>query len=393
MPCTLYHGDAGYDNKHPGDAYSGSITHPWLARLEVSLAPISRISQIWPCTLPFFRETPMTLIALDAMGGDFSPRMPVEGALQAMRKGDMSVALVGNKALLHQELNRLGGAATYLQNRLSIVSATEKVEMEESATAPLKDKPDASIRVACRQVTEGAAGAMVSAGHTGATMVAAKHTFGTLPGIERPAIATSIPLRRGNILLLDGGANVDCKPAYLLQFARMGQLYARRVSGVEKPRVGLLNIGNEPGKGNDLVRQAHRLLSAEIPEFVGNLEPREMYRGKADVVVCDGFVGNLVLKTAEATGAQLRLLMRETPGRSPLIKVGVWMIQGFLTELLRRTDYREIGGSLLLGLNGVAVVAHGASSAKSMYNALRLARDCAESGLIDALNETFSTIN
>ena len=329
----------------------------------------------------------MSLIALDAMGGDFAPRAPVEAALRAVRNEGMQVALVGRPEELEAELARQGSPT----EGLSLVPAAEKVEISEAPTILLKEKKHTSIGVAFDQLAAGKAAAVVGAGHTGAMMVAGKHKLGALKGVERPAIATPLPLRRGTCLLLDSGANVDCRPAYLVQFARMGVQYARLINGLDQPRVGLLNIGTEPGKGNDLTRQAYPLLKAALPGFVGNLEPRDVFRGKADVVVCDGFVGNLVLKTAETVGAQMRLLVRDSTARSPMARLGAWLLQGVQGELLRRTDHREIGGSLILGVNGVAVVAHGASNARSLINAMRLARDCAEGGLVKALAAEFDS--
>ena len=241
------------------------------------------------------------------------------------------------------------------------------------------------MRLACALVAQGRAQAALSAGHTGALMVAAKHELGTLPGIDRPAIATPLPLRRGSSVLLDSGANVDCKPHYLHQFALMGQVYARVVGGIAAPRVALLSNGSEAGKGNELTRQAYALLSAALPGFVGNVEGRDLFRGKADVLVCDGFVGNLVLKTAEAADTQMRLLMKESIAHSPLARLGALLLRGVFRELRRRTDYREVGGSLLLGLGGVALVCHGASNARTLFNAVQVAARCVEGGLVPAL--------
>jgi len=246
------------------------------------------------------------------------------------------------------------------------------------------------VRLACELVARGEAGAAVSAGNSGALMVAAKHALGMVPGVERPAIATALPLKRGAAILLDSGANVDCKPAFLLQFARMGALYARQVLDVDRPRVALLSNGAEPGKGNDLVRRAYALLQAAPLDFVGNLEARDLLRGRADVIVCDGFVGNLVLKTAEGIGQQLRLLTRETLTRSVLGWIGYLLMRRLFTELARRTDYREVGGSPLLGLNGVVIVCHGSSQARTIAGGIAMAARCVEAGLIRALAEQWS---
>lgn len=332
----------------------------------------------------------MTTIALDAMGGDFAPRVPVEAAVRALRATDCHIVLVGDAAVLEAELGRRGHRAERSGDRLRIEHTPEAVTGQDAPTAPLRDKPRASVRVACALVARGEAQAAISAGPTGALMVAAKHELGTLPGIDRPAIATPLPLRRGTSVLLDSGANVDCKPHYLQQFALMGQVYARVVAGIAQPRVALLSNGAEPGKGNELTRAAWPLLEGAVPGFVGNLEGRELFRGRADVLVCDGFVGNLVLKTAEAADTQMRLLMKESIARSPLARLGALLMRGVFAELRRRTDYREIGGSLLLGLNGVALVCHGASNARTLSNAVQVAAACVSGRLVEALAAEFA---
>lgn len=323
----------------------------------------------------------MTVIALDAMGGDFAPRVTVAGAARAVRDGAVEVLLVGDEARLAPELAQHRHEAS----RLRIVHTPQSVAMEDAASVVLREKPRASVRVACELVASGAAHAAVSAGNSGALMVAAKHALGTVPGVERPAIATALPLKRGAAILLDSGANVDCKPAYLLQFALLGSIYARHVLGVERPRVALLSNGAEPGKGNELVRLAYPLLAAAAFDFVGNLEARDLLRGRAEVIVCDGFVGNAVLKTAEGIGQQMRLLTRETLSRSPLGWIGYFLMRRLFAELARRTDYHEVGGSPLLGLNGVAIVCHGSSQARTIASGIAIAQKCAESGLIQAV--------
>lgn len=328
----------------------------------------------------------MTVIAVDAMGGDFAPRAPVQAAVRAARDARCTVILVGDEALLTAELGRISPRPAGVRIR----HASQQVAATDAPTVLLRHKADASVRVAFELLRDGTADAVISAGNTGAIMVAGKHVLGTLPGVERPAIATPIPHRHGACLLIDSGANVDCKPHYLVQFARMGQVYARALLGAPRPRVGLLSNGSEPGKGNDLVRQAFPLLSEHVPEFLGNVEPRELFRRRADVVVCDGFVGNLVLKTAEAAGSQLRMLVRRAVARSPLARVLGRMMRSLFAKLLRRTDAREIGGSLLVGLNGIAIVCHGGSNPYTLYNAIRVARDGVERGVLQSLQQEFA---
>ena len=328
----------------------------------------------------------MTVIALDAMGGDFAPRIPVEAALRIAREGVCNVVLVGDQEQLEAELDRHKSP----RDGLRIHHTSEWIEMGESPVEALRRKRQASIRVAFDLVANGEASAAVSAGHSGAMMVAGKLALDTIPGIDRPAIATPLPHKRGVTLLLDSGANVDCKPPFLVQFAHMGAIYARAVLDTKNPQVALLSNGAEAGKGNELTRQAYALLEQEPINFLGYLEPKDMFRGKADVIVCDGFIGNLVLKTAEAASVEVRLLLKESTFRGPLTRIGFLLLRRFFLDLARRTDYREIGGSLLLGLRGGAVVCHGASNARTVYNAIRLATRCGEHGLTEALNQSLS---
>ena len=292
----------------------------------------------------------MIWVAVDAMGGDDAPRHVVEGALAAARDADLGVMLVGPTALLDAEVRRHAGVDP---SRIRLVEAPEVVTMAESPSAALRRKPGASIRIAADAVARGEAVGLFSAGHTGATVLAAHAAFGMLPGVDRPALAATIPTPNRRAVLLDVGASVECRPQHLLQFAVMGRVYARVALGIEAPRVGLLSIGEEATKGNELTREAHRLLAAALPSFIGNVEARDVYRGQADVIVCDGFTGNVALKISEG-----------------LIEV----IAGLLSEKVSvMTDYAEYGGAPLLGVNGVTIVGHGRSSAKAVRNAVTMA--------------------
>jgi glycerol-3-phosphate acyltransferase PlsX len=324
----------------------------------------------------------MTVIALDAMGGDFAPRAPVEAAVRAVRELPCRVILVGDGQAIEPVLARHG----HDPSRVWIEHAPQHILMEESPAEALRRKPEASVRVAFDLVKAGKAQGAVSAGNSGAMVVAGKLALDTLQGIDRPAMATHLPHLRGQTLLLDSGANVDCKPHYLLQFAMMGAIHARLVLEAAQPRVALLSNGVERGKGNDLARQAYGLLESSGLNFVGNLEPRDLFKAKADVIVCDGFVGNLVLKTAEAAGAETRVLLRESIAGSPIARLGHWLMRGFFLDMARRTDYREVGGSLLLGLRGVGIVCHGASNPRTIYNGIRLAAQCVERQLVGEID-------
>src|SRR3954454_6334117 len=238
----------------------------------------------------------MLWVAVDAMGGDFAPRLVVDGALAAARHFDLGVALVGRRDAIDAELQRHGDVDAA---RLRIVDAPDVVAMDEAPSAALRRKPQASIRVAAETVARGEAAALFSAGHTGATVMAAHAAFGMLAGVDRPALAATIPTPKRPAVLLDVGASVECRPQHLLQFAVMGSAFACVALGIAEPRVGLLSIGEEPTKGNELTRESHRLLKASLPSFIGNVEARDVYRGQADVIVCDGFTGNIALKISE----------------------------------------------------------------------------------------------
>jgi phosphate acyltransferase len=312
----------------------------------------------------------MIQIAVDAMGGDYAPRHVVDGALAAARHFDLGVTLVGARAAIEAELARHDDVDPA---RVRIVDAPDVVGMEESPAAALRRKPKASIRVAADLVAHGDASALFSAGHTGATVIAAHAAFGMLPGVDRPALAATVPTRGRPAVLLDVGASVECRPPHLLQFAVMGSLYARLAFAVASPRVALLSIGEEETKGNELTREAHRLLKASPLPFEGNIEAREVYSGRADVIVCDGFTGNVALKISEGLVEVVEELLREELSSTITIRVGSLLIRRALRHFRRRVDYSEYGGAPLLGVAGIAIVGHGRSSAKAVRNAVAMA--------------------
>ena len=252
------------------------------------------------------------IVAVDAMGGDHAPSVVIEGALQAVALHDLTVALVGPTSRLEAELAQHPLPAP---DRVRIVEAPDVVTMDESPLAALRRKPKSSIRVAADLVRQGHAHALFSAGHTGASFLAAHAAFGMIDGVERPALAVTVPTPTGAAILLDAGANVECRAEHLEQFARLGSAYARVALGLDRPRVGLLSIGEEAGKGNDLIREAHALLQRSPVEFIGNLEAREFFTGRADVIVCDGFTGNVVLKASEALGEMVGKMLRSNVTR------------------------------------------------------------------------------
>jgi glycerol-3-phosphate acyltransferase PlsX len=321
----------------------------------------------------------MIWIAVDAMGGDFAPRHVVDGALAAARHFDLGVALVGSPEAIEAEVARHGDVD---RGRVRVVEAPDVVAMTEAPAAALRRKPRASIAVAAGTVARGETAALFSAGHTGATVMAAHNAFGMLPGVDRPALAVTIPTLGRRAILLDAGATVECRPHHLLQFAVMGSVYAHVSLGLPAPRVGLLSIGEEETKGNELTREAHRLLKASSLGFIGNVEARDVYSGGADVIVCDGFTGNVALKISEGLVDVVEALLREELSSTLATRLGSLLTRRALRHFRRRVDYSEYGGAPLLGVAGVAVVGHGRSSAVAVRNAIAMAYGFASDGFI-----------
>jgi phosphate acyltransferase len=316
----------------------------------------------------------MVTVALDAMGGDRAPGPEVEGAIQAARAYDVRVILVGKEEIVKNELNRHAG---WQRLPLEIRHASDQITMEDSAGKAVRTKKDSSIRVAARLVREGVAQGVVSAGNTGAVMATAKMVQGMLPGVDRPALANAFPTLNGKAsVMLDVGANVDCTPKMLAQFAVMGSAYSRVIFRNAHPRVGLLSIGEEDHKGNALTHEARPLLqSLQNLNFIGNVEGRDLYTGKADVIVCDGFVGNVALKVSEGLVEVIRQLLKQSLKATLTRQMGAYLARGAFNDFKKRVDYSEYGGVPLLGLNGVCVICHGRSNAKAIKNAIRVAKE------------------
>jgi phosphate acyltransferase len=317
------------------------------------------------------------------MGGDDAPGSIVDGALVAARHLQVGLILVGDAAAIERELSRHPGAAAL---DLRIVHTPESIGMEESATAALRRKPRASIRVAADAVRNGDAAAVFSAGHTGASVIAALGSFGRLPGVDRPALATIIPTRRNPAVLLDSGASVECRPQHLVQFAVMGSAYAHVALECASPRVGLLSVGEEETKGNELTREAHQLLKSAPVNFVGNVEGRHVYAGDADVIVCDGFTGNVTLKISEGLVDAIETLLHEELSATFGTRVGYLLSRQAFRRFRRRVDAAEYGGAPLVGVNGLCVIGHGRSSAKAVRNAVAMAARFASQGLVKKLS-------
>ena len=316
-----------------------------------------------------------SVIALDAMGTDRAPKPEIEGAIQAARQG-IKVLLVGPAELVQAELDRHVSASLL---PIEIVHATEIITMEDKAVQAVRTKRDSSIHVGLRLVREGRAAGFVTAGNTGAAMATAKMVLGGIPGVDRPALAAVFPTAvRTVAILLDVGSNVDCKPHNLEQFAIMGEIYSRSMFGTRRPRVGLLSIGEEEGKGNELTRESYDLLRQLPLNFIGNVEGRDLYNGRADVIVCDGFIGNVALKVSEGLVETMRFLLRESLKSTISSQVGALLSRRAFTNFKRRLDYAEYGGAPLLGLKGVCMVGHGSSTSLAIKSAIRSAAQYAE---------------
>ncbi|MGI9073028.1 MAG: phosphate acyltransferase PlsX [Bryobacteraceae bacterium] len=328
----------------------------------------------------------MVTIALDAMGGDQFPKPEIEGALEAAASFGVKVILVGREDILYKELSR---HPQWRALPIEIKHASEQVTMEDSAGKAVRAKKDSSIRVASRLVREGVAQGLVSAGNTGAVMATAKLVHGMLPGVDRPALASAFPTLSGTpAVMIDVGANVDCSPKMLAQFAVMGDIYSRVIFRTKEPRVGLLSIGEEEHKGNALTHDALPLLkSLKHLNFIGNVEGRDVYTGEVDVIVCDGFVGNVALKVSEGLVDVIRQLLKTSLKASVTRQVGAYLAQGAFNEFKKRVDYSESGGAPLLGLNGICVICHGRSNTKAIKNAIRVAKEFAEG----KINERIAT--
>lgn len=320
------------------------------------------------------------------MGGDRAPEEIVRGAIEFVEQDDSGteVVLVGDENLVAP----LASSSKHWNRRIHLVHAPERIGMGESPSAAVRKYKESSILVAARQVKEGRAQALVSAGSTGVTMMAALKVFGRLRGVERPAVATVVPTLEGPCVICDVGANVDCRPSHLVAFAQMASVYAERILGISHPRVGLLSNGEEEGKGNELVVSAHvRLKELSDLNFIGNVEGREIFAGQTDVVVCDGFVGNVVLKLTEGLASAFLTMVRQGASQGVRTKLGAALFKPALRDIKERMDYTEYGGALLLGASEVCVISHGSSNAKAIRNAIRVAKEAVESGVTQTIAE------
>jgi glycerol-3-phosphate acyltransferase PlsX len=329
----------------------------------------------------------MITIALDAMGSDSAPRPEVEGAILAAREFGVRVLLVGQSAVLKAELGRHAKRGAEIE----IVAASEVITMDDAPLQAYRKKKDSSMHVAARLVKSGGAQAMVTAGNTGAAMATARFLLGMLPSVDRPALAAPFPTARGGTsVLLDVGANVDSRPAHLVQFAVMGENYYRAIFGTRRPRVGLLSIGEEETKGNELVRETFSRLKKTSLNFVGNVEGKEIFAGDVDVIVCDGFIGNVALKISEGVAHHIGGMLKKALKSTLSAQFGALFSRGAFQEFKKQIDYSEYGGAPMLGVRGVTVIGHGRSNANAIKNAIRVATELVRSKVSEKIEEELS---
>ncbi|MEW5722283.1 MAG: phosphate acyltransferase PlsX [Thermodesulfobacteriota bacterium] len=327
-------------------------------------------------------------IAVDAMGGDHAPEVIVQGAVAAAREWSLPLVLVGLEEAVRLELDRIGD---WPRDLIEVHHCTEVAGMDEAPVEVLRRKKDSSVRVAFDLVKQGQAEAVVSAGNSGATLAVGTVVLGRIEGIERPGIAGIFPTIKGRTVVMDIGANVDCKPSYLYHFGLMASVYAREALGIQNPKVGLLSIGEEDTKGNELVKRAHELLRAGALNFIGNVEGRDVFAGKADVIVCDGFVGNVVLKLAEGLAEAIAQMLKDELEAGLLSRLGGLLALSGLKRLKKKVDYAEHGGAPLLGIKGVGIISHGLSSPKAIKNAIKCAADMVQADMPARLKENLET--
>ncbi len=329
-------------------------------------------------------------IAIDVMGGDNAPQAIMDGLALAYEKfPEVGYTLVGQEDIVKSELKRIG-----LQSKpnIKINHASQVVEMDESSVVALRTKKDSSITISAELMKKNEVDAIVSVGHTGAAVASSVVKTRTLPGIERPGIATTFPTTNGAFVLLDAGANVDSKPIHLVQFAIMGEIYAREVLKIKKPRIGVLSNGEEDSKGNELSKATHKILSKLPFNYVGNVEGHDLFDGHVDVVICDGFVGNVVLKTCESIAKSIRTTLKSLLQKNPMRVLGAVMSKGAFDEFKSILDYAEYGGAPLMGINGNCIIGHGSSSPKAVMNAVRVAKEMVEHDINELIISRWNTL-
>ncbi|NMM65657.1 phosphate acyltransferase PlsX [Clostridium sp. P21] len=323
------------------------------------------------------------IIAVDGMGGDFAPAAVVDGCVQAVKEYDLNIIITGKKDLIQKELNNY----EYPKDKIEILNAEEVISTNEAPVMAVRKKKDSSLVRAFQLVKEGKAQGVVSAGSTGALMTGATLIAGRIKGIDRVTLAPIIPGRNGAFMVTDVGANVDCKPQYLVQFALMGKIYFENILKVNNPTIGLVNIGVEEEKGNELTKSTYQMLKLRSDEFnfVGNIEPRDVCSGNTNVLVCDGFVGNTILKMYEGTAINLFSMIKDEIMKSFAAKIGAILLKPVFSQLKKKLDYSEYGGSPFLGSKAICIKAHGSSDSKAFKNAIKQAYNCYENGIVDKI--------
>ena len=322
-------------------------------------------------------------IALDALGGDFGAKPNVQGAVKAVNELGYDIILVGDEAVIKEELKTV----KYDGDKITVVHAPQTINMDAHPARECRDKKDAGIVVCARLVKEGKADAMLSAGNSGATMVAGLFGIGRIKGIDRPAIVSPMPTRSGMTLIVDAGANADCKPINMLQFAVMGSIFSKIAFGVDSPVCGLLSIGEEEGKGNQLIKDTTKYIKHLGLNYYGNIEGRDVHSGLADVVICDGFTGNIALKLSEGLAKAIFGMMKDAVKKNPIALLGLLMAKPALGKIKERTDSESYGGAPLLGVDGPVIICHGKSGERGIYNAIKTAAKLVESKAVEAIRE------
>jgi glycerol-3-phosphate acyltransferase PlsX len=330
------------------------------------------------------------IIALDAMGGDFAPVSTIEGAIFAAKESKHKILLVGPQKLITEKMLEYSKQYNSASSDIEIVNATEVVAMDEHPAKAVRQKKDSSLSVCAKLVADGKADAFVSMGNSGAVMAAALFYLKRIDGVLRPAISTAFPTICGNCIIADMGANVDCKPEHLVQFGIMASLFCEKVTGIKKPRVGLVSIGEEPTKGNELTLAASDLLKKADINFIGNIEGRDIPKAKADVAICDGFVGNIILKFGEGFAEMILNLVKKELKRHPITWAAIPFLWFAIRDLRKKVDYSESGGSPLLGVDGICIIGHGGSNSKAVKNAILAGAKAAEYNLIDEIKEAIA---
>ncbi|MDR3256867.1 MAG: phosphate acyltransferase PlsX [Endomicrobium sp.] len=333
------------------------------------------------------------IIALDMMGGDFAPVSTVEGAILAARSSKHKILLVGSEKLISEEILKYNKRYALASLNIEIINATEVIAMDEHPVKAVRQKKDSSLSVCAKLVSDGKADAFVSMGNSGAIMAAALFYLKRIDGVLRPAISTSFPTIDGHCIIADMGANVDCKPEHLLQFGIMGSLFCEKVTGIEKPRVGLVSIGEEPTKGNELTLAAFDLLKKADINFIGNVEGRDIPKAKADVVVCDGFVGNIILKFGEGLAEMILKLIRKELNHHPIAWASLPFLWLAIKDLRKKVDYSEFGGAPLLGVSDICIIGNGSSNGKAVKNAILTGAKAAEHNLAVDIKEAIAKYN